>query len=290
MTSSKKSTPFQRLIIDESISIAQLAEFEAFMKARKITCDELYYIEKECPSAPDEVIFQNLLSKQTLMLTSDRPLHNTLLKHKLRSFYIDSKLIISGQKLTGIKSKNFDNLPKPTELKDNYRQTSSDMRKRIMPTSEKTLKKLRTKRRRIRNYFGGLDNIRDIAATISFRDDIIAIKLTASSKAGNKKGMTASESYIREPALTSHSEAPFCHLLTLLLQLMLEDIALMIFYDEAVLQEPLQQGLYKELLQEFSEVKFIPTCKGFQLEGQRRKLKDLNRGQSNEIVDSILKF
>ncbi|NQZ58767.1 MAG: hypothetical protein HRT88_15045, partial [Lentisphaeraceae bacterium] len=237
-----------------------------------------------------EVIFQNLLSEQTLMLTSDRPFHNTLLKHKLRSFYIDSELTISGKELTDIKSKNFDDLPKPIELKDNYRQTDSDIRKRIMPTSEKTLKRLRTKRRRIRNYFGGLDNIHEMAATLSFRDDIIAIKLTASSKAGNKKGMTASESYIREPTLNSHLEAPFCHLLALLLQLMLEDIPLMIFYDEAVLQEPQQQGLYKELLQEFSTLKFIPTCKGFQLEGQRRKLKDLSRGQSNEIVDSVLKL
>ena len=123
MTTPKKPKHFQRLIIDESISLKQLAEFEAFMKARKIACDEFYHIEKECPGAPDEVIFQNLISAQTLMLTSDRPLHNTLLKHKRHSFYIDSELTISGRELTGIKSKNFDHLPKATELKENYWQT-----------------------------------------------------------------------------------------------------------------------------------------------------------------------
>ena len=149
---------------------------------------------------------------------------------------------------------------------------------------------MRTKRRRIRNYFGGLDNIRDVAATLSYRGDLIGIKLTASSQAGNKKGMTASESYIREPALQAHPEAPFCHLLALQLQFMMESVTLNIYYDEAVLKEPQSQGLFKELLQEFKKVEFIPTCKGFQLEGQRRKLKDLSRGNSNEIVDSILKL
>jgi hypothetical protein len=282
----KNKKHFTRLVIDEGISKAQYDEFDKFMKTRKLVCDEFLFIKDDYPGIPDEVIFKKLTTEETLLLTTDRPFHNSLLNHGRRSFYIDDKFHICGRKLEGIRPSEIDNLVK-VELKEDYRPQVSELRKRIMPLSEKAQKKLRTKRRRIRNHFGTIDNIRDIAATLSINGDILGIKLTASSRSGNLKAMTASESYIRLNGQDTQLETPFCQLLVLLLQLLLNELTILVFFDERVLKEPQSGSFINELRSEFSQLEFTPVDKGIHLDRMRQKLRDLRVKPSNEIVDSL---
>ena len=70
-----------------------------------------------------------------------------------------------------------------------------------MPKSEKCLKKLRTKRRRIKSYFGGVENMEQVSITVSFKSVrslmLIGVRFKISSKSG-VKALDASESYICE--------------------------------------------------------------------------------------------
>jgi len=157
-----------------------------------------------------------------------------------------------------------------------------------MPTHEKVLKRLRRKRRRIRRYFDGAENIGDIAVTLSRTDNLPGIKLSAQAKHGGQKGMTASESYIHEPACANNPDAAYCHVLALLLQLMLDDNLISIFYDQQTLKLPQEAGFYSELKKEFGKLEFSAVDKGFHLDRMRQKLADLKHRPNNEIVKSFI--
>lgn len=70
-----------KLIIDESVSSAKANRFEAFLKQKNIGIAERLLIAEKHSGMPDSLILRHLLDKQSIFITSDRPLHNKVLSN-----------------------------------------------------------------------------------------------------------------------------------------------------------------------------------------------------------------
>ncbi len=285
--------PVRRIVIDESVPRAELPRFDALAKTRGFNTSERLFIMDKYPGMPDEQILHHLLDETTVFLTSDRPFHNKVLSKGLRSYYLD-KGKITAKPLRGIHIKP-DTMPRA--LKEDYLPPTLEIRPLLLPDSASKLKKLTVKRRRIRNHFGGLDNLDMIAVTLSCKPwrsgVLIGIRIRISSNAG-MKALDASESYIFESVEPGrHSPAAVCHVLILLIQLMLHRVKIQVYYDTPAIEDPVQISsltddygrLFGALSAGFDNLEFIATPKGKLVERVRTKLENLaGKKNNNEIV------
>jgi len=210
-----------RIVVDEAVSAAQWIRFEAYAKKKGIDTSDRIFIKEAHPSMPDSQILQHYLNETTILLTTDRPFHNKVLVRGLRSYYITQNKI-TGKPLPGIRPKP-DVAPTKSDLilKESYRQPSVEIRPLLLPASPGKLKKLRVKRRRIRNHFGGQDHLDQVAITVSWRalgdQTLIGIRVRISSNVG-LKALDASESYLVERVEPDQRGlAAVCHALFLLI-------------------------------------------------------------------------
>ncbi|MFB3902207.1 MAG: hypothetical protein ACE15E_02035 [Acidobacteriota bacterium] len=272
-----------RLIIDESVSDQAVHEFTKRHFA-ELRWTEVIAIREQNSGIPDSEILRHLLRPEDVLLTSDRQLHNAALKKKATSFLVTPDGGFSRAWHKGAKPVTVLQNAPPTELKDWYHPPKSGVRPFLLPDSEKALKTLSTKRRRIRNHFGGLQNIQELALTVSRSGRLIGIHVKASST-GQQKAIRASESYIREVA-EEPGIAALCHALILVVQLMLQSVPVKLFYDEETIPNPsgVREPLFGLLLGEFKQVVPIACVKGPYLEELRRKLANLTARPGNEVL------
>lgn len=71
--------PRPTIIIDESVSAAQFAAFEIFARRHNLDTSECIFIKEAHPGMPDSQILLHYLDETTLLVTTDRPFHNTVL-------------------------------------------------------------------------------------------------------------------------------------------------------------------------------------------------------------------
>ena len=147
------------IIIDESISHKQFIKVLDYLNLDDSSRMEILHIKETYPGIPDEEILKHLIKENSIFITADRVFHNKILLNKKKSIYIDENGKISETILKGIviPAKNIN--CKSSELLDGYVIEKSDLHEKLLPEAEIQLKKLRTKRRRIRNYFEGINNI-----------------------------------------------------------------------------------------------------------------------------------
>lgn len=287
-----------KLIIDESISNKQLRRFEEYAENKGIHFSNYLKIAEMHSGMPDMLIIHHLLSKQTILVTNDRPFHNKVLAKGLKSFYVSDELV-SGKLLVGIRVKPDIPLTKNTqEIKANYHQPQTPIRSLLLPVSDKELKRLSTKRRRIRNHFGGLDNLGQIAVTVSLRETtagmLVGVKIRVSSNVGIK-ALDASESYVIEKSNRKYAGiAALDYALIFPILLMLNRVKTLIFFDTNMISLPEIQDanvkhenelyqLFFQLYESFEQIEFVPTHKGNLIDRLRVKLSNLSKGNSNEI-------
>ena len=275
-----------------------LKRFKAFADKRNIRFSEQFYIKKEHPGMPDNQVLHFLLNKNTIFLTTDRPFHNKVLAKRIQSFYIDESKII-GKKLKGIRIKHPDKLHKnELTIKDDYHQPIPEIRFPLLPTSPKSLKKLRTKRRRIKSHFGGFEHLDQVAITVSWikhgKSTLFGIRIRVSSNVGIK-AFDASENYIADAIEPEHRGiVAICYGLIYSIQLMLHSVKTQFYYDSPRIENPPEKTstcsenryatLLEKLMQNFDKLEFIEVTKGWFIERLRRKLVDLTRKPTNEIV------
>jgi hypothetical protein len=286
------------IIVDESVSAAQFAAFETFARQHQLDTSDCVFIKEAHPGMPDSQILQHYLAETTILVTTDRPFHNTVLTRGLRSYYLD-QAGITGQPLPGIRPKP-ELTPAKSDLilKDSYEHTPVKIRPLLLPASPGRLKKLRVKRRRIRNHFQGSDHLEQVAVTVSWlamgTQTLIGIRVRISSKVG-LKALDASESYLLETIPPKQRGLiSICHALVLLIQLMLPAVKTVLYYDAHQIDDPLAttpetadryQAFFERLLACFEHLEFVPVTKGQHLEKLRRKLAQLARNdKANEIV------
>jgi hypothetical protein len=293
----KKTNP--TIVVDEGVSAAQFARFEAFARRNDIPTSDCLFIQETHPGMPDSQIMHHYLDGTTILVTIDRPFHNRALRKGLRSYYLDEETI-TAKPLPGIRPKP-DIVPTKDDqiLKESYQPPTLDLRPLLLPAAATRLKTLRTKRRRIRNHFRGQDHLEHVAVTVSWRTlgsgTLIGIRVRISSNVG-LKALDASESYVVETVVPERRDlVAVSHALVLLIQLMLQPVKTLVYYDSHTMDHPLvQEGeetedryrtFFNTLLDSFDQVEFIPAAKGKYVEKLRRKLDQLSRDdRANEII------
>ncbi len=295
----KNKKTVKTIVVDESVSESRMKRFKTFAGKQGGWTSNQLFIAREHPGMPDGHILHHLLSHTTVFVTSDRPLHNKVLSKGLRSYYINDRKI-TGKPLQGIRIKPDVVLRKDDLiLKEHYFQPNTEIRSLLLPSSEKKLKRLYTKRRRIRNRFGGFDHIDQVSVTVSIRSmgakTLTGIRIRVSSNVGIK-AFDASENYIVEKIPSkSRSIASVCHALALLIQLMLHPAKTLVFWDATNMQDPKEYAakdpdapfsiFFTRLWESFNDLEFIAAPKGKFVERLRRKMNDLaNNPRTNEIV------
>ncbi len=285
------------IVVDEAVSNEIFDHFQKYLIKKGYKNFEPLFIAKAHQGMPDGQILQHLLNSKTIFLTTDRPLHNTILSQGLKSYYVNKNTFIS-RKLKGIKNKNYAFHKNDLNLKDNYHLPKTVIRSILLPSSEKGLKKLRTKRRRIRSHFSGQDHLDQVAITVSWEPfnslTLFGIKFRISSNVGIK-ALDASESYITDKIEPENrSVVAINYALILSIQLMLHFVKTQVYYDAPKIEYPLLDlqnehqspslMLFAELKKNFANIEFIPSTKGWFIERLRAKLVDLSKYKSNEIV------
>lgn len=293
------SDTIKRIVIDESVSISKMERFEEFARKKGFWTSDRLYIRQAHPGMPDGQILHHFLDHTTVLVTADRPFHNKVLSKGFLSYYISEEKI-TGKPLPGIHIKPDIILTKnDLAIKESYHQPKTEIRHLLLPSSQKKLKKLNTKRRRIRSRFGGQDHLDQTAVTVSWKlmgaKTLIGIRIKVSSNVGIK-AFDASEGYLAEEIDPEHrSISAVCHAMILLIQLMLHPVKTLIYYDAACMEKPVKQGekvpedpfyaFFHVLAECFNNLKFVAASKGFYLERLQRKLKDLaGNPKANEIV------
>ena len=76
-----------RIIIDEAVSAVQFAAFETFARQHNLDTSDCVFIKETHPGIPDSQILQHYLAETTILVTTDRSFHNTVLAPGLRSYY-----------------------------------------------------------------------------------------------------------------------------------------------------------------------------------------------------------
>jgi hypothetical protein len=284
----------QRIILDESVSRRQFSKVIDYLGFDDSSLPEIVDIKDTYPSIPDNEIIKHLLNDNSIFITADRVAHNKILLEHKRSVYIDSHLVISETAIKGITLpiKNINS--KVSELQSNYVIEKTDIHERLLPETEQQLKKLRTKRRRIRNYFEGLDNIGNIDISVSKKDNndklLIGIKIRAISNNGIKS-LDASEIYIVEDK-NKDEKIIICYVLITLLRLLLNSKTITVYYDLSEINVDFESKLdtefselYLTLKSYFDRLTIKPINKGKNIDMVRRKLYQLNKNDpGNEIV------
>lgn len=158
----------QRIILDESVSQRQFSKVIDFLGFDDSSLSEIVDIKEIYPDIPDNEILKHLLNDNLIFITADRVVHNKILLERKKSVYIDKEFVITDTVLKGIilPVKNMNS--KVSELQSNYVIEKTDIHERLLPES---VQKLRTKRRRIRNYFEGLHDVGNIDISVSKKDN-----------------------------------------------------------------------------------------------------------------------
>jgi len=300
----KPKPPVSRLIIDEAVPREALTRFREFARGKSYWSEEHLWIREQHPGMPDGEILDRLLDKTTVFLTTDRPMHNTVLSKGLRSWYVSPDGKFRGISLKGVAAVPDSKLQvRAEEARESYHQDQPGIRAAIVPEHEGRLKKLRVKRRRIRAHFGGQNNLGAVSIALSLKDlgprTLIGTRLKVSGRVQGVEGLDASESYVEEAiAPEQRDAAAHCHALIVLLQLMLHELEAQVFFDAERISKasplPVAHGpagygpFLSELQACIPEIEYIPTVKGPFIERMRRKLDDLAHRRTNEIMPGEL--
>jgi hypothetical protein len=286
-----------KIVVDEAVSNEMVVRFQTYLTNKGYKNLDTLFITKKHQGMPDGQILHHLLNSKTIFVTTDRPLHNKVLSQSLKSYYVNKNTFIS-RKLKGITNKNYILHKNDLNVKENYHLPKTDIRSLLLPSSEKSLKKLRTKRRRIRSHFDGQEHLNQVAITVSCESNklstLFGIKFRISSNVGIK-ALDASESYIRDKIVPENRTiVALSYALILSIQLMLHFVKTRVYYDSPKIDDPLlylknehqtpYSMLFAELTNNFPNLEFIPSTKGLFVERLRAKLGDLSKYNSNEIV------
>lgn len=292
------------VIVDEGVSESNLMRFKQFAGEKGLEIVDYQFIRQLYPGMPDGQILYHLLNSTTIFITTDRPLHNTIISKGLESYYLGEETI-TGKPLRGIQIKTDVGVNKKSQsLKESYLPAKTEIRSLLLPDSPQLLKKLRTKRRRIRNHFDGLDHLEQVAVTVSWQQlgsrVLIGVRIHISSNTG-LKGLEASESYTAETLPSEYcSIGSLSYALMLVIQLMLNSVKTVVYYDSVridklvlpatALDDLLYRDFFERLSESFEHLEFVPVSKGRHMEALRKKLVQLvNSRNTNEILQDNLK-
>ena len=291
-----------RVIVDNAIN-DESPLWQAFQKWLGNRPVEYVFLEKAHKGIPDVEILDKLLTASDILLTVDRVLHNRACAKGLVSFTLNTQGQLQRKPLADVdlpKGKTASSVIK--ELKDDYTTPPSELTLKLTDSmSEKDLKAYRTRRRRIRSYFGSAASLSNVAmtidATIAKNKALCGYVIKIAGHSG-VKGLRASEGYCTMSAPTYDPAYPVIHALCASFYLHLEQVPtdLFIIPEESLhlckmlmnaAPESVSRACHRallEMLRGIPQLKLFPGVKGYFFETMEQKLQQLSNFRSNEIT------
>jgi len=256
----------------------------------------------ECHRGIPDVELRRLLGPDTILLTMDRVLHNQVCDLGFRSYMLDEQGNLRRKKMSGIRAPRPVASPSRGELKPDYVHPSHPLARVLKQgMTEQAFERYRTRRRRIRSYFGSEASITSAALTIGAKGTAkgwlcgFFLRLAGSS---GVKGLPASEGYCISPALEANPAWCVIHAMRELYLLQLEAAPTQIYIIPPAslalcesLVEPVDEAAItaedkalRRLLTGLAALQVLPCAKGPFFERMERKLQQLACFRSNELV------
>ncbi|MFT5082323.1 MAG: hypothetical protein ACI9Y1_000348 [Lentisphaeria bacterium] len=135
------------LVADEGISEEICSQLQDLLLSRGYTHLKRLMIAQQYPGMSDGQIIHYLLNSETLLLTSDRPLHNTVLSRELLSYYYSDGRF-TREKIPGIHTLPAEISAPKQQLhatdspQQSYEIEEPEIRHCLLPESKKALKQL----------------------------------------------------------------------------------------------------------------------------------------------------
>lgn len=273
------------LIVDENVSYRANDQLQSRLREMGVAISSVVWVSEQWSGAPDSAILDELKRRGAMLLTKDRTFHNTVLFAELPSYCILEDGNITRKRIKGLPVNRI--LPGRGNLEQAKiaPETFACRMLVVDPADERALKKQRTKRRRIRNKVGGLQNIDHVALTVTAHRGLIGLVVQVVSNTG-VPGFKGSEAFIRAPE-GAISPVAMVEALALLLRLHLETCKINIFYDiDAGLRNPgsLDSSLFTALSIAFSHLEWIECSKGGHIEWLRKTTQKLWNQPRNMIT------
>jgi hypothetical protein len=297
----------KRVVVDECLGKAPpvLDQLRGRFGNRPL---ELVFLAAEHAGIPDVEILDKLMDARTALLTRDRVLHNRALDRGFRSFMAMPENTLTDRRLPRVPAPGSGAPASKGKISGSYVHRRGPDAQLIIGRllrffSEHQLKQFRTKRRRIRAHFGSAENIAAVALTVSHkrtaRGVIGGYMLKVEGRHGVKGLDPASESYFFSCDGTNETLWAACWALLHVLVLQLECHPITLYHlDRAaltrcstLLAEPdtvvaaVEQAAAR-LLGAMSSVRLMPCVKGRFFDCANKKLAELARFQSNELVSA----
>ena len=258
-----------------------------------------YPISEQHPGMTDSEIFSRLINEDTMLVTKDAPFHNYVVKMGFQSRFLGEDQVIS-KPICGVQPKDLGKVHRRVSKSDLFGH--SEFRALLLPKSQKKLKNLRTKRRRIRSQFMGDDNIRRVAVALSRREmdpeAVIGFIVQVHAFDG-VKALKATEGVIRESYFTSQSQiAAICYAMINVIRLNLNEKPTTIICDSQCFAKGVLSGieesgdcepihrLSRYLMRCFGQLTFTFSKKGQDMKSLRKKL-DSRQVVSGYLADII---
>jgi len=290
-----------QVIVDEGIGETSplWQQFQAWLGPRSV---EIMWLKALYPAIPDVEILDKLLTPETVLLTQDRMLHNRALRQGMRSLTLNAAGQLTRKPLPLDARRLRAQAPSVVKtLKSTYQHDPHPIALQLSAgRPPKILKAQRTRRRRIRSYFGAVDNLAKVSWTIGARPSqghlLCGYVVHISGKQG-VKGLRASEAYGLDPATAPDPAHALVHALCEVFHLHLEHVQHEFFIIPretfALAQQmtgPLPMSsppLYRvaqQLIHALGHKQFTPCIKGRFYDQMQRKCNQLTTSASNEIA------
>jgi hypothetical protein len=290
-----------RVIVDNAIN-DESPLWQAFQKWLGDRPAEYVFLEKAHKGIPDVEILDKVLTQNTMLLTVDRVLHNCACDRGFISFTLNAQSQLQRKRLKGVDMSRVKTAPSVLkELKDDYTTKLPELTLKLTnDMSEKALKAFRTRRRRIRSYFGSAANLSSVAITVDAKiakgQALCGYVINIAGHSG-VKGLRASEGYGVTSAPAYDPACPVIHALCASFYLHLDQVPTDLFIipkeslnlcetlmraaPESVTQA--SQRALQEMLRNIPKLKLFPCVKGYFYENMKQKLEQLASFRSNEI-------
>ena len=290
------------MVVDECVS-SESELFLRFRQQRAARAPITYvFLAKEHRAVPDEIILTQLLAPNSILLTMDRVLHNRACQLGLESYTLDEAGTMVCRPFNWLPNQKVPPAQSGVLLKSDYVHPGNRIATACKAElSEKDLKHYRTRRRRIRSYFGSEQNLGKVSLTIgsgrAARGLISGFFLAIAGNNG-KKGIRASEGYAL-PSVMEHEPAHcLLHAVREVYLLQLEQVPTDLYvipetsYQLARLllsapntyPESAAHQALRTCLRSLAGVTVHPCVEGPFHDAMKSKLKQVASPRSNEVV------
>jgi hypothetical protein len=304
-SSTAMGSEIERIIVDECLGQASpvLDELRQRLDGQPVVC---VFLSVRHPGIPDIEILDKLMDARSALLTQDRVLHNRALDRGFRSFVHTPETGLTDRRLAHVAVPDRRHAAAKGELRDQYTPRRDAAAQAVVDSlctslSERDLKRYGAKRRRIRAYFGSVDNIRAVDLTLSQRKTSRGVvggySLKVDSRGEMKALSPASEGYFLDEAGGDEPLASACWALLDLFMLQLQDYPATLYLlasgaherCAALIADPNSasvpvEELTARLLASVEHLKAAPCVKGRFFDKAMAKLDQLATSKSNELA------